>query len=184
MARSARTILWQPLRWKGADFCSLARTGTGWELSGVALGMLQRQAFRAAYLVACDARWQTREVAVEFDWGKSSRSLKLRADRQARWWAGRREIAAFRGCRDVDLFFTPATNTLPIRRLRLKAGQTANVTAAWISNPQFDLRPLAQTYARLARNRYRYASDTGFTADLTVHPSGLVELYPGVWQQA
>src|SRR5690348_9086505 len=182
--RTAETILWQPLRWKGADFCSLMRAGTGWELSGVALGLLQRQAFRAVYHVTCDAQWHTRQVEVQFDWGKSRRSLKLRANRQGRWWDGRREIAAFRGCYDIDLFFTPATNTLPIRRLRLKTGQTANVKAAWISNPQFKLRPLAQTYTRLARNQYRYTSDTGFAADLTVQASGLVELYPGVWQRA
>ena len=34
------------------------------------------------------------------------------------------------GCPDVDFGWTPATNTVPIRRLGLEVGETASITAA------------------------------------------------------
>src|SRR5712664_99467 len=36
---------------------------------------------------------------------------------------------------DIDLAVTPATNTLPIRRLNLEVGQSQEVTAAWLKFP-------------------------------------------------
>ena len=40
-----------------------------------------------------------------------------------------------KGCTDVDLECSPATNTLPIRRLRLAVEAREQVQAAWIRFP-------------------------------------------------
>jgi uncharacterized protein len=94
-----------------------------------------------------------------------------------------RELPEVGGCRDVDLAVTPATNTLPIRRLDLGIGMSQSVTAAWIKFPELDLQLLSQRYTRIAENIYRYDSDPGFSADIVVDDLGLVINYPGGWER-
>jgi hypothetical protein len=81
---------------------------------------------------------------------------------------------------DVDLSFTPATNTLPIRRLDLRVGDQAEIEVAWLTWPDLDVRPVRQVYARLEENRYRYTQGD-FTAELVVDEQGLVLDYEGLW---
>jgi uncharacterized protein len=78
---------------------------------------------------------------------------------------------------------TPATNTLPIRRLDLDIGKSESVTAAWIKFPDFEIQPLPQRYARITKHVYRYESDTGFSAGIVVDDLGLVTTYPGGWER-
>ncbi len=86
-------------------------------------------------------------------------------------------------CIDLDLNFSPSTNLLPIRRLGLAIGQAAEVKAAWLRFPSFELELLPQRYRRLDETRYRYESAGGqFVADLQVNPSGFATDYPGLWQ--
>jgi hypothetical protein len=72
---------------------------------------------------------------------------------------------------------------LPIRRLDLAVGQAAEVRAAWLRFPGFELEPLAQVYRRVDAGTYRYESGGGpFVADLQVNAAGFVTDYPGIWQ--
>ncbi len=87
------------------------------------------------------------------------------------------------GCIDVDLGITPSTNTLPIRRLNLQVGESADVTAAWVRFPELTVEPLAQRYTRLDERRYRYESTTGFSAELEVDELGLVVRYGDIWER-
>jgi uncharacterized protein len=88
-----------------------------------------------------------------------------------------------RGCLDIDLAVTPATNTLPIRRLHLEIGKSESVIAARIKFPEFDIQLLSQRYTHIAKNIYRYESETGFSAEIVVDDLGLVMTYPGGWKQ-
>lgn len=78
---------------------------------------------------------------------------------------------------------TPATNTLPIRRLKLQVGSGQSVTAAWVKFPELSVQRLSQRYTRLKENTYRYESDTGFSAEIVVDDLGLVTAYPGGWRR-
>jgi hypothetical protein len=81
---------------------------------------------------------------------------------------------------DVDLYDSPLTNTLPIRRLDLlaqAAGATYTIVAAWILLPSLAVIPLAQTYASLGDGKIRYASGA-VTTDLSVDEGGFVTEYP------
>lgn len=99
------------------------------------------------------------------------------------WWLNEAEQPEVAGCTDIDLNFSPSTNLLPIRRLGLEVGEAAEVQAAWLRFPSFQLEPLPQQYRRLDENTYRYESAGGqFVAELKVSPSGLVIDYPGIWQ--
>jgi hypothetical protein len=79
---------------------------------------------------------------------------------------------------DIDLFDSPLTNSLPLRRLGLIDG-TVDVVAAWVLLPSLAVITLAQTYTVLEPGRVRYASGS-YTADLELDENGYVVNYPGL----
>ena len=83
---------------------------------------------------------------------------------------------------DVDLGFTPLTNTLPIQRLKLEPGESREIRAVYIELPQLSVSVMPQRYTRLGDRLYRYQSE-GFQADLSVDEFGLVVDYPGLWRR-
>ncbi len=180
-----RRVVWRALFQTGVEFCELYRAGSGWLLAGSVIAVLEgRQPLRVEYSVSCDASWRTRQVRIREKEGARQRSLRLRVDKKQRWWGPRGEIRELRAFMDVDLGITPATNTLPIRRMRLDVGATQEVTAAWVRFPALSIEPLTQRYTRLGDGRYCYESRGGsFSAELTVDELGLVESYSGGWER-
>lgn len=86
---------------------------------------------------------------------------------------------------DVDLGFTPATNTLPIRRLALAVGETRPVRSAWLRFPELRIEALEQTYTREAERVFRYRAlvdGEPFTARLETDAFGRVLRYEGLWE--
>jgi hypothetical protein len=108
--------------------------------------------------------------------------VRIQVDRGRRWSLNGRLAREVEGCDDVDLNFSPSTNALPIRRLRLKVGGEARVRSAWLRFPQFTLEPLDQVYRRVSATRYAYRSSTGFRATLDVNRFGLVTRYGSIWK--
>jgi uncharacterized protein len=99
--------------------------------------------------------------------------------------AGRRASAPLPGIEDaetladaydVDLYGSPLTNTLPLRRLGMV---DFTITAAWVLLPSLAVVPSEQTYTVLGDNRVRYASGT-FRADLDLDERHFVSNYPGL----
>ena len=115
-------------------------------------------------------------------YGNTAVDLHVRVGADLQWFLNGRSVLAVARAIDVDLAFTPATNLLPIRRLKLPVGSSAPVVAAWLPFPEIDLRPLDQVYHRASNDTYRYSSQGGmFTATLTVSPFGFVTNYAGLW---
>ena len=137
----------------------------------------------AKYEIHCDENWLTRRVQVEHTIAKDTTTLSLRVESRGIWRRSSQELPEVHGCHDVDLAATPATNTLPIRRLDLQIGHSAPVTAAWIRFPELEIQPLSQRYTRLAKNTYRYESDPGFSTEIMVDDLGLVTTYRGGWER-
>jgi hypothetical protein len=85
---------------------------------------------------------------------------------------------------DLDLSFSPATNTIPIRRLALNQGERAEVRSAWLKFPDLALELLVQTYARTGEFTYHYASSGGeFVTDIEVDAAGFVVHYPPLFER-
>jgi uncharacterized protein len=95
----------------------------------------------------------------------------------ARW----RQLPGLDNCLDVDLEWSPSTNTIPIRRLGLALGESRAVTAAWVRFPSLEVQRLEQSYERVDERRYRYRSGR-FTADLAVDEDGMVLQYGVSWK--
>jgi uncharacterized protein len=138
---------------------------------------------RLSYLIACDSTWNTLNGIVSGWLGNDNVNVELSVDPLHQWQMNGMKVPAVNGCVDLDLNFSPATNLLPIRRLSLAVGEEAEVNAAWLRFPSFELEPLPQVYSRLDEFTYRYSSDDGkFIRDLTVNDVGFVIDYPGLWQ--
>ncbi len=154
-----------------------------WHLSGTAVFAHEGVPCRLEYLIACSFGWQTLHARIAGWIGTKAVRLNLVVDSAHRWRLNGENCPGVDGCIDLDLGFSPATNTLPIRRLGLEIGESAQVTAAWLQFPQLTLQPLVQGYRRTADRKYRYEALGGtFTAELEVSPNGMVVRYPGLWE--
>lgn len=195
MGSDRRAVLWQGIVRPGAEWCELAAEDDGWRLSGTALVAVAGEPTTARYDIALAPDWSTREatIAVRAGGDERERRLHLHAD-NGQWRIAREpnpepnappdDAEALRGLVDIDLGFTPATNTLPIRRLAPAIGESVAVTALWVRFPELTLEPLPQRYTRLSAIRYRYESAGGaFVAELEVDDLGLVVTYEGGWRR-
>jgi uncharacterized protein len=171
VAERVVAVVWE-LPGEGAEHCTLERTDGGFRLTGTAVVAEQGAPYLVGYAVEADAEWRTRSTVVRCNGSR----LELAADAAGGW-----SLPALEGCLDVDLGFTPSTNTLPIRRLGLEIGDAADIDAAWLRFPALKFERLSQRYERLAEDRYRYSSP-GFQADLVVDAHGLVVEYEGFWR--
>ena len=180
---STTTVLWQRLDEAGHDSARLSLESSGWRIGGTAIFASDGRPCRLDYVVLCERDWSTRSARVHGWVGEQSIDVELTVDGSRTWRMNGIECPGVRGCIDVDLHFTPATNTLPIRRLDLPLGGEAAVRAAWLA-PDFSMKPLEQAYRRTGLQTYRYESDGGrFVAVLETNDDGLVVSYEGLWRR-
>lgn len=142
--------------------------------------------YRARYRIDCGADWTVRRARLEL-LEAPTRVLDLRADGRGRWSNGVTGAAlALDGCVDVDVYPSPFTNTLPIRRLPDPAiGRPVAIDVAWVVLPELTVQVARQEYTLLARTadgaRWRFRGlGSDFTAELDVDRDGLVRDYPGI----
>jgi hypothetical protein len=177
------SILWQGFVLQGHEACRLFSQDSHWHLEGTAVFSHEQRPCRLDYQIICDDAWQTLSAEIEGWLGNTSVGMQIKTDPNQHWWLNGDEQPHIRGCIDIDLNFSPSTNLLPIRRLNLAIGETAEVKAAWLRFPSFKLELLTQQYRRMDETTYRYESAGGkFVADLKVNRSGFVLEYPGIWR--
>jgi len=169
-------ILWQASD-GGSEVCVLERAGRGHRLRGTVLTHEAKRPIELRYVVTVDAAWVTTdvEVLVSFAGGDLREPVEIGS-----LWSGKERPPGYEDCVDVDLSFTPATNTLPIRRLGLSVGEEKEIAVAWLVWPELRFERAVQRYARLGEDRYRY-TQYDFEAELKVDKQGLVLEYEGLW---
>jgi hypothetical protein len=116
-------IAWKRFDAAGLERFEIRRDAEAWTFRGTILLVHEGVPFEARYEVLCDRAWVTRAVAVDLHGPEGERALRLTAE-GGRWSVDGVERDAVRGCVDVDLGWSPSTNTLPIRRLELAVGDT------------------------------------------------------------
>jgi hypothetical protein len=180
---TTHSILWRGFYLPGHEACQLLQLDSSWHLTGVALFSYQEQPCRLDYRIVCDSGWRTQSGKVVGWLDETEVHIELAVDRNCHWQINGEARPEVSGCTDLDLNFSPSTNLLPIRRLKLAIGQSAEIRAAWLRFPSFELEPLPQIYRRLDESTYHYQSGGGqFVADLQVNATGFVTNYPGIWQ--
>jgi hypothetical protein len=181
-------VRWQAWEGRGLEHCVWKEDAQGVVLEGAVAGA-RNGSYGGHYLVRADADFRTREVHVRYVGGPS---LHVESDGSGNWRdvPGNRILSALRGCIDVDIGITPATNTLPIKRLKLKAQESRDIVVAYVPLPEevdgdFLPRRADQRYTCLTPDRrYRYESlFRAFTAELEIDEAGLVIDYPDMFRR-
>lgn len=180
---NAHSIVWRRQDHPGLEFAKLITIDGEWYLTGTVVIVHEMTPCELRYRVVCGPDWRTESADIRGTLGVQPVSIQIANDAQLGWVMNGGLCAGLDGCTDVDLAFTPATNTLPIRRLALDVGQSAAVSAAWLQFPQMSLERLEQRYTRISESQYRYESAGGqFVRELTVSADGFVQEYPGLWR--
>ncbi|HXK58341.1 MAG TPA: putative glycolipid-binding domain-containing protein [Acidobacteriota bacterium] len=176
-------MLWRRIDRPGHESARLLTLDTEHRLLGSAVFVYENQACRLDYTITCDQAWATVSASIKGWVGNRVIESEIVVDGARIWRLNGQEVQDLVGCCDIDLNFSPATNTLPIRRLSLEPGGRAELRAAWLRFPDFTLEPLEQVYQRASAEVYRYESGGGkFVAWLKVNEDGFVTDYPGFWR--
>jgi len=176
--------LWKMLQGTGLERFELQPEAASWILRGTILHLHDDRPIEVRYSIECDSGWRTVNAGIALRDGGRERSLRLEVS-GGHWIANGAPRPQVDGCVDIDLGWSPSTNTLPIRRLNLEIGaKSGPIVAAWVKFPELALEPLLQEYLRVAERAYLYSSRGGtFTANLKVDEHGMVEEYEGFWKR-
>ena len=166
------------MRWATWDGDGEETTTILWENEGFTVsGQVSRE--NVQYVLRLSPTWQVRQFLLFRDLEEPD--LWLATDGSGRWGemngAHRTELD---GCYDVDLACTPFTNTLPIRRLPLLEGHTAELPVVYVDPETLEVRA-DRAALHPPRRRTGGASRTSTAAsraDLEVDEFGLVLDYP------
>lgn len=175
---------WRDWSGEGLQHLVLSEAADAIVAEAVVVGAEEGAHFGARFRITCDAAWRTRRV--EVDMTGSDRRIDLRGDGEGHWRdADGRPLPELDGAVDVDLPLTPFTNTLPIRRLKLAAGQSADLRIVYIVLPGFKVTVDPQRYTCLEQpRRYRCESlDSDFMREVEVDSDGLVVTYPDLYRR-
>jgi hypothetical protein len=154
----------------------------GYLAHGVLIGVKENLPVSGTYRIELTPDWRVRQVEATWSSGGHSQTLRLHSDGNGNWQGPRGLNLQLSGCIDIDIAWTPFTNTLPIRRLGLTPGESREIAVVYIAPPALEPRPLRQRYTALGEGRWRYESlASGFSAELVVDEHGLVTQYPGAF---
>jgi hypothetical protein len=188
MDKKVQRVVWEAQQWPGMEYLRLEERASEIIADGTIIMIDETLPLRIHYTIHCDPAWAVQQASIEVEGYRAPRR-RLKAD-----GAGARRIVLnmplehLEGCIDIDIAATPFTNTLPIRRLHLKRGTSAEIKVLYITIPELSLSAAWQRYTCLEAgpegSRYRYESlDSGFTAELEVDADGLVTDYSELWRR-
>lgn len=179
---ATREVVWSAVGRPGLEHVSISVRRGELSAAGRGIAVLDGVPTHVAYALHTDRTGATRGVEITVSGPFPTRTRTLRADGRGHWRDDAGRLPDLDGCLDVDISFTPCTNTLPIRRLALAVDAARDIDVAYLSVPELTVRRARQRYRRLDRG-YRYESGR-FAADLTVDDADLVVDYPNLWRRA
>lgn len=176
--------MWENKDSHSLEYFNLITKENAFVLEGAIVLLLDGSPARITYKIECNKNWKTRNVAIRQERSGIASHLALNVSNRQVWKTKGSTIPFATGLHDVDLEVTPATNTLPIRRIGLKEDESRQVDAVWVRFPSLTLERLQQRYTRIDRNRYMYEYlSAGYQAELEVDECGIVVSYDNLWRR-
>ena len=143
--------------------------------------------FRVQYRITLNNEWVFREVEIQSrDAKDEGKQIFISSDGNGKWTDYKNQrIEGLEAAVDIDFILTPFTNSLPVKRLQLPRGESADLTVAHISFPDLTVSPDHQRYTCIEPGKlYRFDSLTSdFTQDITFDDEGLVADYPQMFKR-
>lgn len=183
-----REVMWISIDGQKIEHVRITKTKNNILADGIIIHLNSDNSIRIRYEIECDQQWQVRKVDLNM-LDDSSRNLKLFSDGKGNWTnRDGKTIPELNNCMDLDIYYSPFTNTLAIRRLNLQADESKDINAAYINIPELTVISDPQRYTCLNRNAnsalYLYESrDSDFKAELPVDSDMLVLDYPGFFKR-
>ncbi|BDI22504.1 putative glycolipid-binding domain-containing protein [Herbiconiux sp. L3-i23] len=166
--------------WTGTDPASTERLRLTNGGSLLARSEVDRSGTRYRYEVRLDSDWTFRSLRIAMIGGCA---VTLEHSAECGWVVDGTVRDDLDGAVDIDLVVSPFTNTLPLRRLGLEVGASAEVVVAWVDD-DLNVLPDPQRYTRLGADRVLFESlDSGFSRELLVDPDAFVVDYPGLFHR-
>lgn len=187
-----RDVMWSA--WEGPmlECLRLTERDDAVVADSVIVGVWEGRPLRVRYQVRCDADQRVRSVHVG-TLDSETPSVDLLSDGEGNWMTRGGEIVPeIEGCVDVDISATPFTNTLPIRRLGLAPGETADISVVFVGVGEMRAWAESQRYTCFERRTdgglYRFEALGSIFADnspidLPVDVDGLVLDYPDLFRR-
>lgn len=169
----------------GFEVLQARRLRDGLRLHGTTTAVEDGAAWAVDYVIELDEQWCTRSAQVAHLLDGGPGEVTVQRAGQGRWLVNGRYVPELDGCSDVDLESSAMTNALPVHRLGLAVGGTAEVPAVYVRAADLVVGRLEQNYTRLADTEghqcYAYTAPAfDFTAHLVYDDSGFVLDYPGL----
>lgn len=176
-----REVAWKRFDERGEERCGLACDGEICGAEGVGAVAINGSGLVFQYRIELGDDWQVRRAGIITKLGADEFTVILERHEDGNWSVGSVRTPQFDGCDDVDFAFSPATNTVAIRRMGLAVGESRVTKAILVTEPELLLEAVEQTYTRLDESRYEFRAGP-FTAVITVDEDGIVSQYPGMFQ--
>jgi uncharacterized protein len=179
-----KNILWTGIEYHSLENCIVTSSNIGTEINSTIIGSYNDLLYKVDYRIATNELWLTTEIDIECRVNNRLQTICLQSDGLGNWRNAAGSIPAYKGCIDVDISITPFTNTLPVNRLQLEAGESSHIEVLYVDVLKNEVKPVQQMYTRLSDTSYRFQTiPNDFEAIVTVDHSGLVLMYPGLFER-
>jgi len=180
------------LAWKGIEnatfeHCTVTRSPGNILVQSKLEGPVNNVHTIVEYEVRLTTSWIVTSVLLKMTLaGASEQVIKLTHNKLGDWADDSlHTLTDLETCMDVDISVTPFTNTLPLKRLCFKTGESRELKMVYFDLPSFEVKASRQRYTYLGNNRFIYEGiDTGYKNEIAFTPDGFVKLYPGLFELA
>lgn len=176
-------LIWQHLDAPGWEHVRITSDHPGWTVfDSILVREHNGQVLRGGYTLVTDKQWQTLELRLMIESAPGSMDgIHLLTEGDGRWTdANDQPIPELDGCLDVDIQWTPLTQSLPINRLRMADGKEHTIPVVHISLPSLTIQPVSQTYRQRDRTHVQHSNGLEPGAQtLSVDRDGLITETPG-----
>lgn len=177
-------ILWSGIGEERLEHCVLAETEDGFEVEATIIGEENRIPFKTSYQLQISKAWCILSAAIKVQKGAEARSFTLHQSAPGCWLLNGNAAPEFDGCSDIDITGTPFTNSLPVNRLGLSTGQTAEIDVVYFNLDEGNVYRTKQRYTKMSAGAYKFETIAqDFEAVITVDKAGLVMDYRGLFRR-
>lgn len=178
-------LQWEGLQYNSQEICQVKTLKDTIEVNGSIKGDHEGWFFYIQYHIIVNQAWHAMELAISINMNNKTDDFLFRGNGEGAWQFNGKNAPELEGCIDVDISFTPFTNTLPIRRLNLNPGETREIKVLYVDVLEKKVSLLKQQYRCMAAGSYRYRNvPNDFEAVIRTDENGYVTDYPGLFKRA